>query len=360
MNHSLILLAFCFLNTVLFSSSSNEKRTVLIFRNGGNNTIDDWSVTAHPEDFKSLWELTDYGAFHLGVLPSECSVFGNKTSEDKEFCRKYYYDIFNQYGEQIFSLKEIQDNDWLYVVLVTDHWFWPGHYVGRKLLIRDISKDTGREIIMETMSLTPRIFQIYNFLSNEEASKIISIAENYLEPSYMVKKDRGTYYEQGRNSYQAWLKKSYGPMINSFDERLGKFARIPPSLELEEQLQILRYFPNQHYYTHHDYFDRDPPTECNRLLTLLFYMNDVEEGGETVFPLGNNSPYEQLTFNQDDCKRGIAVKPLRNSLVLFYNLKPESQMLGTVDDSTLHLGCDVIKGMKWAGNKWIHNKACGR
>ncbi len=53
--------------------------------------------------------------------------------------------------------------------------------------------------------------------------------------------------------------------------------------------QILHYQPMEKYEPHWDYFV-DPVNTGNggqRLATMLMYLSDVEEGGETVFP---NSP----------------------------------------------------------------------
>lgn len=48
---------------------------------------------------------------------------------------------------------------------------------------------------------------------------------------------------------------------------------------------MIRYTPQQHYHSHHDFFDptQNPSTPglregYNRMITLLWYLNDVEEG----------------------------------------------------------------------------------
>jgi hypothetical protein len=42
--------------------------------------------------------------------------------------------------------------------------------------------------------------------------------------------------------------------------------------------------------------------------------------------------------------------------ILWYNLLPEGQFDGMYDPDSFHMGCDVIKGEKWAANKWFLNK----
>ena len=63
--------------------------------------------------------------------------------------------------------------------------------------------------------------------------------------------------------------------------------------EIAESMQVLRYPANGgHYSCHHDSVARwdrelnacckDPEQEDPRFMTLFFFLNDVEEGGETV------------------------------------------------------------------------------
>jgi prolyl 4-hydroxylase len=53
-----------------------------------------------------------------------------------------------------------------------------------------------------------------------------------------------------------------------------------------EYLQLLQYEPGQYYRQHHDYIPHHMNMPCGvRILTLFIYLNDVEEGGGTHFPL---------------------------------------------------------------------------
>lgn len=47
---------------------------------------------------------------------------------------------------------------------------------------------------------------------------------------------------------------------------------------------------------------------------------------------------------------GYAVKPIRGSAVLFFNLHPDA----TPDETSLHGSCAVLDGEKWTATKWIH------
>ena len=73
-----------------------------------------------------------------------------------------------------------------------------------------------------------------------------------------------------------------------------------------------------------------------RVVTALAYLNDVIEGGETVFP------------NLDK-----SVTPEKGKIVIFHLCKK-----GTYEPNpdALHGGMPVTKGEKWAFNLWFREK----
>ena len=78
------------------------------------------------------------------------------------------------------------------------------------------------------------------------------------------------------------------------------------------------------------------------MATVLYYLNDVEEGGETCFPRAGNRYFD---YDYSLCQ-GLRMTPKKGRAVLFYNLHPN----GTTDITSLHIGSDVIKGEKWLVN----------
>jgi prolyl 4-hydroxylase len=65
----------------------------------------------------------------------------------------------------------------------------------------------------------------------------------------------------------------------------------PYDKEWADGIQVLRYNVTGGYNTHHDFFDGSDYTgfdesSTNRFATVFLYLSDVDEGGETVFPLG--------------------------------------------------------------------------
>jgi hypothetical protein len=57
-------------------------------------------------------------------------------------------------------------------------------------------------------------------------------------------------------------------------------------------MNLLRYDIGQEYKPHHDYFGSSDWTKShgNRVATVLMYLADVEDGGETIFPSAEGGP----------------------------------------------------------------------
>ena len=48
----------------------------------------------------------------------------------------------------------------------------------------------------------------------------------------------------------------------------------------------------------------------------------------------------------------MSVKPQRLAVLIFYSMLPN----GDFDQTSLHTGCDEVKGTKWAANFWFWNQ----
>ncbi|KAN0015315.1 hypothetical protein ACTFIV_002584 [Dictyostelium citrinum] len=206
--------------------------------------------------------------------------------------------------------------------------------------------DQETEVIKETckvdkpvklieLSQAPRIYRIPGFLSDEECEFLIDTSKNKLRPcneisSGVHRSGWGLFMKEGEEDHQ---------ITKNIFNKMKSFVNISESCEV---MQVIRYNQGEETSSHFDYFN---PLTTNgsmkiglygqRVCTILMYLCDVEEGGETTFP-----------------EVGVKVKPIKGDAVLFYNCKPN----GEVDPLSLHQGDPVLKGTKWVAIKLINQK----
>ncbi|KAM9350982.1 transmembrane prolyl 4-hydroxylase-like [Symphorus nematophorus] len=187
-----------------------------------------------------------------------------------------------------------------------------------------------------------------------------------------------------QRSKHTWLYQGPGShhVLHTLRNRVTSLTRLPSSLvELSEPLQVIRYEHGDFSNAHHDSSPFHSETTCAhtrlagntsalaevscRYLTMLFYLNSVEEGGETTFPVADNRTYEEqalvqdgvdLTDTQETCGRGnLRMKPTAGTALLWYNhLSDGRGWMGELDEYSLHGDCPVRRGVKWVANSWVN------
>ncbi len=237
---------------------------------------------------------------------------------------------------------------------------WPGIEVGheRKVATRAGLSDL---ITFKTVSLRPLVFEIDNFLKPEECDHIIDLAKPHMGASIVNRMDgdEGKSDTTWRTSTTHFLSRGQTDLAKRIERRIFDATRVP--ISHGEGTQVLRYERSQHYYTHHDFFEPSRYSNSkstlnmiehgakNRLATVFWYMSDVEEGGQTNFPRAGGLP---APSNTRECRQGLLVEARRGKVIVFFNMLPS----GELDHMSLHAGCSVKKGIKWAANKWLWNK----
>ncbi len=183
----------------------------------------------------------------------------------------------------------------------------------------------------------PRIITVDNLLSADECRLLVANAEAHLQRSKAVDPDSGTAEAMGlRTSSDA----SIDPIIEDLALRLvqlrmARAANLP--LSHAEHLTVLQYEPGQEYRPHRDYLPsstvaREGMRSGNRLRTICVYLNEVEAGGETEFPIA-----------------GVKVTPKAGRAVIFDNLRND----GSPEPDSLHAGLPVQRGQKWLATLWL-------
>ncbi|KAG2309538.1 hypothetical protein Bca4012_081427 [Brassica carinata] len=227
--------------------------------------------------------------------------------------------------------------------------------------LRDVSRwanDKDAEMLRlgyvkpEVVSWSPRIIVLHNFLSSEECEYLKAIARPRLQVSTVVdvKTGKGVKSDVRTSSgmFLTHVERSY-PMIQAIEKRISVFSQVPA--ENGELIQVLRYEPNQFYRPHHDYFSDtfNLKRGGQRVATMLMYLTDDVEGGETYFPLAGDG---ECTCGGKIMK-GISVKPTKGDAVLFWSMGLDGQS----DPKSIHGGCEVLSGEKWSATKWMRQKA---
>ncbi|XP_056854362.1 prolyl 4-hydroxylase 5-like [Raphanus sativus] len=117
------------------------------------------------------------------------------------------------------------------------------------------------------------------------------------------------------------------------------------------KFQVLHYQVGQKYEPHYDYFLDEFNTKNGgqRIATVLMYLSDVDDGGETVFPAakGNISAVQWWNELSKCGKEGLHVLPKKRDALLFWNMRHDASL----DPSN---GCPVVKGNNWSSTKWFH------
>lgn len=204
----------------------------------------------------------------------------------------------------------------------------------------------------EVVSWAPRIILFHKFLSMEECDYLRAIARPRLAVSTVVDTKTGMGIKsQVRTSSGMFLnaKERKYPVVQAIEKRISVFSQIPQ--ENGELIQVLRYEKSQLYRPHHDYFSDafNVKRGGQRVATMLMYLSDNVEGGETYFPMageGNCSCGGEIVT-------GVCVKPTKGDAVLFWSMGLD----GKVDPDSVHGGCAVLSGEKWSATKWMRQRA---
>ncbi|GBG85197.1 hypothetical protein CBR_g39762 [Chara braunii] len=208
--------------------------------------------------------------------------------------------------------------------------------------------------MLQILSWYPRAVLYQGFANSHVCDNIVKLAKRHLVPSGLALR-KGETSESTKN-----IRTSSGTFLSSSEDSSGALAwverRIAEVVHLPvvhgEAFNVLRYELGQKYDAHYDTFNPAEygPQKSQRIATVLLYLSDVEEGGETMFPYEDFNI--QPKYNFQDCV-GLLVKPRKGDALLFYSVWPNK----TLDMSALHGGCPVTKGEKWVATKWIRDEA---
>ena len=187
----------------------------------------------------------------------------------------------------------------------------------------------------------PIIYVVSNFLSSEECASFVEVGEGKMKRSTVIS-DKDNEFHANRTSSNTWVKHDANEIVHEASKRFSILVKMP--INNAEQYQLVFYGPGNEYKPHFDAFDKNTPEGKNywfpggqRMITLLAYLNDVEQGGETNFP-----------------EVGVSIKPNKGDVVVFHNCLDGTS---DINPKALHAGSPVISGEKWAVNLWFRQEA---
>lgn len=187
---------------------------------------------------------------------------------------------------------------------------------------------------------SPRVGVLEGFLPQALCDWVVARARPKLEAARVKDPLRGGRVAEYRsNSGAGFSLLDSDLVLQRVNARVAEAAGLP--LGNQEPANVLHYQPGEEYLPHHDFITRSELNEAEvracgqRAVTVLVYLNDDYEAGETDFP-----------------ELGLRFKARAGDALLFHNLTPE----GEPDPRTLHAGRPPTRGEKWLYSKWIRQR----
>jgi prolyl 4-hydroxylase len=197
----------------------------------------------------------------------------------------------------------------------------------------------GRRIRVAARLARPCAVVLDDVLDPDECDALVALARPRLAPSTIVDPDSGKdMVSAARTSEGMFFRPGEHPLVAAIDARVSRLMGMPR--QNGEALQVLRYPPGSaSSKPHYDFLM--PANDANRaslarsgqrVATLVMYLNDVDEGGETVFP-----------------EAGFGCAPRKGGALYF----EYSNAAGQLDPLSLHAGNPAVSGEKWIVTKWM-------
>jgi prolyl 4-hydroxylase len=217
-------------------------------------------------------------------------------------------------------------------------------YEKPRLPAGNLIRTSDRDVRVVTRVNRPLIAVLDGVLSEEECDELIRLSANKMHRSTTVDPISGKHEViADRSSEGTFFALNADAFITRLDRRIAEVMNWP--VENGEGLQVLHYNVGGEYKPHYDYFPPEDPGSHvqmtiggQRVSTMVMYLNEVEEGGTTIFP-----------------EIGLEVVPKKGSAVYFEYTNSQNQL----DRLTLHGGSPVTRGEKWIVTKWMRQRRYG-
>jgi Rps23 Pro-64 3,4-dihydroxylase Tpa1-like proline 4-hydroxylase len=186
------------------------------------------------------------------------------------------------------------------------------------------------------ISIEPYIAELDSNLSNNSLDKLLKIKNYQRSRGYNpISQTEGIVLERTSFSFHDNRRK-FDFISCELLDAVFQHTGHRYHLNQTEQLQITKYSPGQFYESHHDHFNLPnvPKISNDRIATIILYLNDDFEGGETIFTELN-----------------LVVQPRRGKICYFY-YPPNNNL-----EYLKHQGSEVINGTKFIAQLWIRQES---
>lgn len=180
------------------------------------------------------------------------------------------------------------------------------------------------------------LYTVDGVLSPKECAEIVALIRSKNQRSTLSSHEADQTFRTSRTCQLGHLE---SPLMKDVDKRLCKLLGIHSSYG--EVIQGQYYEIGQEFKPHTDYFElHEIATHGQKMgqrtFTCMVYLNDVPEGGETVYP-----------------KLEQCFKPKAGMAVIWNSLNPD----GSPNYFTLHHATAVKKGFKAVITKWFRSNS---
>jgi prolyl 4-hydroxylase len=181
----------------------------------------------------------------------------------------------------------------------------------------------------EVLSAAPRVEVYRSLLTAEECAYLVVAGGPSLQPSVVVDPQSGRLIPHPIRTSDNTQFGVYAEdlVVNAINRRIAAVSGT--AAEQGEPLQLLRYRPGGEYRAHMDALPGEPN---QRILTVIVYLNDGYQGGETTF-----------------VRRNLSFRGRPGDAILFANVTSD----GRPDPEAQHAGLPVTKGTKLIATRWI-------
>ncbi|XP_034664556.1 prolyl 4-hydroxylase subunit alpha-3-like [Drosophila subobscura] len=191
---------------------------------------------------------------------------------------------------------------------------------------------------LEILSHDPYVVIYHDVLYDSEMQGLIDSTHRRMSRSMVQYEARQIEISEQRTSNEApFTEKNDPQLLKRISDRIKDMTGS--DMMRSELLSVVLYDLGGHHDLHVDYHDLywNPleymdQTFGDREASVIFYLNDVADGGATVFP-----------------KLQLVMQPKKGSALMWHNLRA----WGEGDPRTQHAACPILQGYKWVAVQWI-------